>query len=606
LVGGGLGVVASPASAAGALQVKANDVTITVGGGPAPTTISITNPTGTQVTNVGVQIVLPLSQYQVQPASTPSGCTTNGNEVDCTIATLAAGDTWSRVLQIKPPAQSSIASGDQKSDTAQVQLSSGESASFNVTLKGAAAPPSPTTPTVVPQVTGSVKDRSTGTPVADAQVTMQDDSRHTYTTGTDKNGNFQFASSQSNPISPGTLVFVVTKDGYDQKNVTQNANAGQNVTIAIVLAATASSASAAPSDTSAASASSTDSAAAVANPAANATSGGGGGGSSSMFIVIGAILVLLGIGAIALILWRRKADREQPEDDEPASPRRGPTPVPASRGAYRGAPADATSVVRGGGYSDPTMVSRNPLADAPTMMHRPLADEYPDPYGAPDPRSGGGYGGQAPYQGGGGYQGGQGGYGSPAGFGSPAGNPGYGEPTRYDPNPGGYGGQGGYDQGGGYQQQQRPASDPYASGHTSGGGYGGDYGSSGYNSGGGGYDQGGGHHSAGGHQQPAGGYGSGQGYQSSGQGYQPPSQGGYQSTPDYPPAQGGQDYQRDQGYQQGYGDQRGGYQGDSGGGYGDGYEPRGGHQQRGGGHQQRGGYDNQQPDQRRSLDWLDD
>src|SRR5439155_770141 len=112
-----------------------------------------------------------------------------------------------------------------------------------------------------------------------------------------------------------------------------------------------------------------------------------------------------------IVLRRRRDDGEDPDGYVDAPSRRGPAPVPAGRGNYRGAP-DATSVVRGGGYNDPTMVGRgSPLADAPTTMHRPVpVDEYPDPYGAPPPRSpqpgyGGGYeGGQ--YGGGGGYGGG--------------------------------------------------------------------------------------------------------------------------------------------------------------------------------------------------------
>jgi hypothetical protein len=66
-------------------------------------------------------------------------------------------------------------------------------------------------------------------------------------------------------------------------------------------------------------------------PTAGAAGGGGGGGFSSLLIVMGAILVLLGVGAIALILWRSKADNAPPEDDEAGPAWRGPTPVPASR-----------------------------------------------------------------------------------------------------------------------------------------------------------------------------------------------------------------------------------------------------------------------------------
>src|SRR5262249_29126259 len=97
----------------------------------------------------------------------------------------------------------------------------------------------------------------------------------------------------------------------------------------------------------------------------------GGSGFSVVLIVAGVLLVLLGIGAIARIpRRRRRAGGGGEEFDDARPPRRGPSPVPASRGSYRGAP-DATSVARGGGYSDPTMVGRgSPMSDAPTTIQR--------------------------------------------------------------------------------------------------------------------------------------------------------------------------------------------------------------------------------------------
>src|SRR5262249_52565275 len=157
-----------------------------------------------------------------------------------------------------------------------------------------------------------------------------------------------------------------------------NVQAGQNFNLALQMESTAS---AAPSEGASAPvvAAPSDNTLSV-QPLQNQNAAGKGGDSAFSMILIaaGALLLLLGIGAIVLILVRRRRDEgdEMDEDDAPP-PRRGPTPVAASRGSYRGAP-DATSVARGGAYGDPTMVGRgSPLADAPTTVQRQVPiDEY--------------------------------------------------------------------------------------------------------------------------------------------------------------------------------------------------------------------------------------
>jgi hypothetical protein len=291
-------------------------------------------------------------------------------------------------------------------------------------------------------------------------------------------GQYVFHGSASNPIAPGVLAVGAQKTGYqDATPVSANVQAGQSYTFSELRMEAV--ASAGPSDIA--------SVPVVAPPSDNNVSvapiagtdtgtGSGGSGFSTILIVAGVLLVLLGIGAIVLILMRRRRDGDDDGEFDDAPPRRGPAPVPASRGSYRGAP-DATSVVRGGGYADPTMVGRgSPLADAPTTIQRPVpVDEYPDPYGAPPPRSpqpyGGGYGGDrhGGDYGGGGYGDRRSGAGEYGGiYGQPE------EPTR------------GFDSGG------------YDSPSPRGGGYGG------YGGGGGGYrDSGGGYGgSRGGHSQP--------------------------------------------------------------------------------------------------------
>ena len=541
-----LGVAAPSHAAPSGLTVTASDVNLQVGGGTQTTTVEVKNFDITPATNVQVTITIPLSDYQVA-ALQPAGCTLNGpSEVDCTIASIGAGQSKTKVIQIKPPATASINTGDSKSGTGQVVLDSGASGSFKVTLQG----PSQQAPTMVTAVTGFVKDVATGAPVPGASVQLQDSAGHNFTASSSSLGAFSFRSTPANPIAPGLLAVGAQKAGY--KNVTGSANVQAGQTYAFpplqMESLTAASPSDAPSVPVVAPPSDNVSVAPLTNT--DAASSSGGSGFSMILIAAGALLVLLGIGAIVLIvLRRRRDDGEDPgEYDDAPPPRRGPSPVPASRGNYRGGP-DATAVVRSG-YNDPTMVGRgSPLADAPTTMQRPVVDEYPDPYGAPPPRSpqpyGGGYdnGGQ-----GGGYGGNT--YGAGGGYG--------------DRRGGEYGGGAGAPYGGIYGQPDEPPARGYDAGgydapspRSGGGGYGG----GGYESppARGGYD--------------AGGYDAG-GYQPRGDAYdQPTSGGGHRDS-------------------SGYGGSRGGYPPE------DEYDqPRGGHDRRGGG---------QPPDSRGRLDWLDD
>jgi carboxypeptidase family protein len=557
LAAGGLFGVGSPAFAAG-LNVTVTDANLQVGGGVQPITVKVKNNDLTDATNVQVTVTIPLSDFQVT-AVQPSGCSLNGpNEVDCTVPTIKAGDSWTKVIQLKPPATASINPGDSKSGNGQVVLDSGASGTFKVTLDG----PSQQAPTFVTQVSGFVKDVTTGAAIPGATVTLQDAAGHNFTTTTNNLGSYIFKSTQSNPIAPGTLAVGAQKTGYKDQTGSANAQAGQSVTFPeLRMEPTASTA---PSDLPSVPVVAAPSDNVSVAPLAGDTTGSssGGGGFSLLLIVAGVLLVLLGIGAIVLILMRRR--REDGDDgdlDDAPSPRRGPSPVPASRGAYRGAP-DATSVVRGGGYNDPTMVGRgSPLSDAPTTVQRPVpADEYPDPYGAPPPRPG--YGGS----GGGGYDGGQ--YG---GGGSYGGGSGYG---------------GGANTGGGYGDRRGAGG---GGDYGSGAPYGGIYGqpeepTRGYDAGG--YD-GDGYDSSG---SRGGGYGGGTGYDP---GYQ--SRGGSGYDPGYPPRSAGYDKPTSGG---GYRDS-GGYGGGSrGGGYppADEYEePR---------YDRRGSQP--PPESRGRLDWLDD
>src|SRR6266545_1637755 len=484
LVAGAVAAFGTPAFAAPEVQIaitSGNPVTLQVGGGTKQLIVQVKNTGNPEAPGVKISIDVPLDEMQVTIGDpVPNGCVRTGNHLACDVGTLApdGANPWSRTVQIKPPASSSLRPG-QETPPAQgtINIESGGSGTktFNVTLRGPSASP------VVPEVSGTVIDSTTAAPIRDAEVTLTDGAGAHHKRGSDANGRFKFTSTSSDPIAPGSLSIIASKDGFEgiQKNV--EGRAGQSlVNQRIQLKPVAATASAEPPTTAP-----TDTAAPTSGDTAPAAASGNGSGTglfSWVLIGLGALLVLLGIGAIVLLLVRRKDDEPDDEPDDGRG-RRGPSPVPAARGMYVGAPG-----------ADPTMVAgRGGPGDATAMIRPPRPGGYPDPYAASPqpaypPTSGQG---PAGYSGSGGY-GASGGYGGgPTRPASPAGYPA--SPAGYPASPAGYGsgGAGGYsgDPRGGYDEP----TDRYSGaggGHAAPPGYGqsGGY-DAGYDRGSGGYDR---------------------------------------------------------------------------------------------------------------------
>jgi hypothetical protein len=490
--------------------------------------------------------------------------------------------------------------------------------SQSVNVKG------PDKPQTVTSISGKVKG-SDGKAISGAAVAMKDSGGHAYETTTNGGGGYSFNSSDSQPITPGNISVGALKEGFTAATVQIQAAAGKSVNVPLTLKSVEATASATPSASTSVAASSEalddetaaplpgDSTAADSDTkkAANESDSGSG---SMLFIIIGGLLVAAGIGAIVLVLMRRKnnGDDGGPDDDPTSMPSGAGGVVPPSQGRFN----DATRVASpmGGRPAEATMVTplgASPMSDAPTMLHRPVEDEFPDPYGAPAPQPGQ-YGTPGYDQGGQGQYGGQYGaqpqqqygaatntYGAqpqqPYGAGAnstygaaPAGaQPRYDEPTgMYRPEADAYDD---YDQGGqqygGAQGQQYGAAGPYSGGYDQAQGW--DDGAHGYTpQQGAGQQYGGGYDDQAGYGEQGGQYGAGaagQGQYGGGQyGAQPQQQygGGYD--------QGGPDQQPQYGYgeQGGYDQQQGGYN-----------EPN-----------RHGGQRPQEPShpgQRRSLDWMD-
>ena len=267
----------------------------------------------------------------------------------------------------------------------------------------------------VPEVSGTVVNIFDNTPIDAATVAIQDSASppHTYQTGTDKSGNFKFTSSGDKPIVPGTIAFQVDKTGIQQFTTTKQAFANQPlVTVRLTVTPSASPGASATAAVPTLSAGPTSALPEDSGNGTNVNTGSGGGGLSWVLIAIGAVLVLLGIGAIVLLFVRRNNDAGDDEDDGRGGPPRkggprggqpggrggppgpgrpGPAPRPGPGGGRGGPGYDPTRQMRPpvapGPRADQTMIAPSPLAGAPTQVHgRPGVDPgRPNGYG-PGPR----------------------------------------------------------------------------------------------------------------------------------------------------------------------------------------------------------------------------
>jgi hypothetical protein len=74
----------------------------------------------------------------------------------------------------------------------------------------------------VPEVSGTVTDVYTTTPIKAAKVTIQDSGSppNTWEVGTDDGGNFKIVSEAGKPIRPGVIAVIVQKEDIEQYTAT--------------------------------------------------------------------------------------------------------------------------------------------------------------------------------------------------------------------------------------------------------------------------------------------------------------------------------------------------------------------------------------------------
>jgi hypothetical protein len=335
-------------------------------------------------------------QAQIQVDTGGLGCSGNG----CSPGSVTIGprgQTFS--AQLKAPA---VGDGQSRSFTVQVNAAidgqGDDRKSASITVKGADKPQS------VSGVTGTVEDQN-GNPLSNASVGIQDSNGSRQSTTTNSSGRFAFRASDNKPIAPGNISVGASKDGFNVATVQRTGQAGSTLNVSLTLKKIAAATpSATPSVSASATTDPTEDATTDAPTeeattpaevdAQNTSASDDGGGASWLYIIIGGLLVAAGIGAMVLVFLRRKnnGNNNDGDDDDPTNMNGPGGAVPPSQGRFN----DATRVGApvGAGAAAQTMVAPRagaPMADAPTMLHRPVPpeDEFPDPYGAPTPPQGG-------------------------------------------------------------------------------------------------------------------------------------------------------------------------------------------------------------------------
>jgi hypothetical protein len=342
-----------------------SNIELRVGGAPQNVTLQVVNRGDVPAPNVQFTMTVPLGDLEVHIATPPSGCNVASNNtlMNCNIGELGPEEQWTGVAQVGVHGNSSLQAGESRNGTADVQLTGGYSGSrsFNIRLHGPERQPS------VAEVSGFVTDESTGERIEGATVLLVDSQNAEFVSSpTNSNGEFRFAGED---ITPGGIGLRARKEGFEGRSSTHTAQAGESLSgLQLTLRSTST-----PTPTATASPTATATATATATPVPVPVADSSGlSFFTRLMIFMGVLFLLLGLGAIALLIYRRRKEAQEDGDDglagagDPTSGP-GPTPRPGSHGVYRPGP---TQVISRAGPGAATALHQpgGRLADAPTMM----------------------------------------------------------------------------------------------------------------------------------------------------------------------------------------------------------------------------------------------
>ena len=155
----------------------------------------------------------------------------------------------------------------------------------------------------VSRVSGRVRDTG-GEPIGGVELAIRDSAGHRYRTTSDRSGQFSITSSAGKTIAEGTITVNAAMDGYRSARTTVRGTAGDVATVRLTLSAVAAPTKTSPSPAAAGSSLAADDTPEAAPPTLKAVSDEGSG--SLLFLILGGLLVAAGLGALTLVMMRRR------------------------------------------------------------------------------------------------------------------------------------------------------------------------------------------------------------------------------------------------------------------------------------------------------------
>ncbi|MFG1604811.1 carboxypeptidase-like regulatory domain-containing protein [Actinoplanes sp. NPDC049265] len=175
----------------------------------------------------------------------------------------------------------------------------------------------------VSQVSGRVVDAD-GKAVGGAAVTVRDSTGHEYRTTSNGDGRFSLRSSAGKPIAAGSISVAAVKDGYRAFRTKVRGAAGGAATVRLTLAAVPAASTPPPSPSVVASSPAVAEVPVTEESSAGAPLGtlknvSDQGDGPLLFSILGGLLVAVGLGALVMMLIRRRG-QDEPGEPAPAAP----------------------------------------------------------------------------------------------------------------------------------------------------------------------------------------------------------------------------------------------------------------------------------------------
>ncbi|SDD56730.1 carboxypeptidase-like regulatory domain-containing protein [Glycomyces harbinensis] len=365
VVGALLGMLTFPQAAMAqgdftAAITQGHDPQLEIGGATATVVVDVTAvfPPGTGPKDAEIKASV-AGLDNLAYVSVGGGCEASGDSsVKC--AGMTSGEMRQVQFIVSPMGEADLPDGQSQTGALNVEFPGGATQT-SVTVWGTAS-------ASITSISGTVS--SNAEPVEGAKLVLTDGEGGEHETETGGDGGYEFTGDGSNPIAPGDMTMVITKDGFEEKTEEFSVNEGsttfnRNVTLTKVEAEESSAppTSAAPTPAEETSA-----------PPPKDT---GISGTLIFLIVIGALLVVGGIIGIVFLLRGGKDDKD--DDGESFTPGGPPEHQPTAAqvgtpGVYQAGPAP--------GSEAPTMIHPGGLVDGPGNPAAPT--QFGPAYGGSD------------------------------------------------------------------------------------------------------------------------------------------------------------------------------------------------------------------------------